>query len=78
MTRIVAATAALILTIGSSSSLAYLKLGAMVNGQIVDATWHQQPIGYFISERNGTGVSAVRRTRGRRSRPPTCVSPSWG
>ena len=58
MTRIIAATVALLLTAGSSSSLAYLKLGAMVNGQVVDATWHQQPVGYFISERDGNGVTA--------------------
>jgi hypothetical protein len=58
MTRLAAVTAALLLTIGSSSSLAYLKLGAVVNGQVVDATWHQQPVGYFISERDGNGVSA--------------------
>ena len=58
MKQIFALTAVLVLTAGSSSSLAYLKLGAMVNGQVVDATWHQQPIGYFISERNGNGVTA--------------------
>ena len=58
MNRLIAIVAALILTVGSSSSLAYLKLGAMVNGEVVDATWHQQPIGYFISERDGNGVSA--------------------
>jgi hypothetical protein len=58
MTRLVAVTVALILTIGSSSSLAYLKLGAMANGHVVDSAWQQQPIGYFISERNGNGVTA--------------------
>lgn len=58
MIRIIAATAALVITAGSSSSLAYLKLGAMVNGRVVDATWHQQPIGYFISNREGNGVTA--------------------
>ena len=58
MIRVAAITIALILTAGSSSSLAYLKLGALVNGEVVDATWHQQPIGYFISSRNGNGVSA--------------------
>jgi hypothetical protein len=58
MTRFVAAVAALLLTISSSSSLAYLKLGASVNGQVIDATWHQQPIGYFISNRNADGVTA--------------------
>ena len=59
MTRLVAITIALLLTLGSSAPLAYLKLGATLNGRVIDATWHQQPIGYFISERNGTGVSAV-------------------
>ena len=58
MMRLVAATAALLLTICSSPSLAYLKLGAVVNGRIIDATWHQQPIGYFITNRDGGGVTA--------------------
>ena len=58
MMRLVAITAALLLTICSSSSLAYLKLGAVVNGHIVDATWHQQPIGYYITNREGGGVTA--------------------
>ncbi len=59
MRRLVAITIALILTLGSASPFAYLKLGATLNGRVIDATWHQQPIGYFISERNGTGVSAA-------------------
>jgi hypothetical protein len=58
MTRLVAITVAFLLTAGSSSSLAYLKLGAIVHGNVIDATWHQQPIGYFISEREGNGVTA--------------------
>jgi hypothetical protein len=58
MKSVLAVTAALLLTVGSSSSSAYLKLGAMVQGRVVDATWHQQPIGYFISNRDGNGVSA--------------------
>lgn len=58
MTRLAGATLGLLLTLGSSSSLAYLKLGAVVNGQVIDATWHQQPIGYYISDRPGTGVTA--------------------
>ncbi|MEO7133848.1 MAG: hypothetical protein ABI024_06465, partial [Vicinamibacterales bacterium] len=58
MRRLVAITTALILTLGSSSPLAYLKLGVTLNGRVIDANWHQQPIGYFISERSGTGVSA--------------------
>jgi hypothetical protein len=58
MTRLLATTIALLLTIASSSSDAYLKLGAMVNGRIVDATWHQQPIGLYISDRGSNGVTA--------------------
>lgn len=59
MMRIIAATAALLMTIGAVPSHAYLKLGAMVNGQVVDATWHQQPIGLFISDRDSNGVTAA-------------------
>ena len=58
MSRLTAITFALVLTAGSSTSLAYLKLGGMVNGRVVDATWHQQPIGYFVSDRNGNGATA--------------------
>ena len=59
MTRVIALTLALLLSAGSSSPLAYLKLGAAVNGRIIDATWKQQPIGYFISDRSGGGLSAA-------------------
>ena len=59
MKPLIALTLALIVSLGSSSPLAYLKLGATVNGRVIDATWHQQPIGYFISERNGGGVTAT-------------------
>jgi hypothetical protein len=31
----------------ASPAFAYLKLGATVNGQIVDVSWGQQPIRYF-------------------------------
>lgn len=58
MTRSVAITLALLLTLGSSSPLAYLKLGAMLNGRVIDATWRRQPIGYFISDRPGNGITA--------------------
>ncbi|HUQ88151.1 MAG TPA: matrixin family metalloprotease [Vicinamibacterales bacterium] len=58
MRRCIAATLTVLLTIGSSSPLAYLKLGAMVNGRVIDATWKQTPIGYFVSDRPGNGVSA--------------------
>ncbi len=57
--RCVAVILAILLTLGSSSPLAYLKLGAMVNGRVIDATWKQQPIGYFVSDRPGNGVTAV-------------------
>jgi Matrixin len=59
MTRVGAATLAVVLTLGSSSPLAYLKLGAIVNGRVVDATWQQQPIGYFLSEHPGNGVTPM-------------------
>jgi len=59
MTRGLAVAVALILTLGSSSPLAYLKLGAVLDGRVIDATWKQQPIGYFISERPGSGVTPM-------------------
>jgi hypothetical protein len=59
MIRLTAATAALLITIGSASSSAYLKLGAMVNGKVVDATWQQQPIGLFISDRGSNGITVA-------------------
>ena len=31
----------------------------MLNGRVIDATWKQQPIGYFISDRPGNGVTAI-------------------
>jgi hypothetical protein len=39
--------------------LAYLKLGAILNGRVIDATWKQLPIGYFVSDRPGNGVTAM-------------------
>ena len=59
MTRCRAVTLIVLLTIGSSSPQAYLKLGAVINGRVIDATWKQQPIGYFISDRPGSGVTAA-------------------
>lgn len=38
---------------------AYLKLGTTLNGQVVDVTWQQQPIRYFVSDYAGNGVSAA-------------------
>ena len=41
----------------STPATAYLKLGAMVNGTVVDVTW-REPVPYFIAERGTSGVSA--------------------
>ncbi len=59
MTRCLAVTLSMLVTIGASSSQAYLKLGAIVNGHVIDATWKEMPVGYFISDRPGDGVTAV-------------------
>jgi hypothetical protein len=50
----------LLLLIGclSAPAHAYLKLGAMVNGTVVDVTW-REPVRYFISDRGTSGVSAA-------------------
>lgn len=37
---------------------AYLKLGAYLNGSVVDVTW-RQPVPYFVSERNAGSASAA-------------------
>lgn len=42
----------------SSPAHAYLKLGALVNGAVVDVTW-RGPVRYFISDRGTSGVSAT-------------------
>lgn len=42
-----------------SPAFAYLKLGANVNGRIVDVSWRQSPIRFFVSDRNGNGVNAA-------------------
>ena len=57
MTRLLAALVmAACLT---SPTQAYLKLGTSVNGKIVDTTWAAPgPIPYFISERDGGGLTA--------------------
>lgn len=58
MTRLVA-IAAIVLAAGAANPAhAYLKLGALVNGSVVDVTW-ELPVRYFISERNGNGVTAA-------------------
>jgi hypothetical protein len=59
MRRRVAVTLTVLLTIGSSSPQAYLKLGAMVNGRVIDATWNQcrSVISFPIAPAGG--VSAI-------------------
>jgi len=37
---------------------AYLKLGAAIGGQVIDVSW-RQPVRYFVSDRDGTGVTAA-------------------
>ncbi len=60
MRRLAAWAAVLTLSLGSPSpTFAYLKLGAEVNGQIVDVTWRQQPVRYFVADSGGPGVSAA-------------------
>lgn len=59
MMRAAALTITLALLFGSSPSEAYLKLGASVNDRVIDATWRQNPIGYFVSNREGATVSSA-------------------
>ncbi len=58
MTRL-ALIAAIVVAAGAAQpAQAYLKLGALVNGTVVDVTW-REPVRYFVSERNDNDVSAV-------------------
>lgn len=59
MMRRAAAILAIVIGLGTTSPQAYLKLGAVMNGEIIDATWEQPgPIPYFISDQPGGGVTA--------------------
>ena len=59
MTRLVTITAVIFAAIcAQPPAHAYLKLGAYLNGSVVDVTW-RQPVPYFVSERNATSVSAA-------------------
>jgi len=50
---------ALAIACSVASPQAYLKLGASINGRVVDATWAQPgPIPYFVSNRSGGGLGA--------------------
>jgi hypothetical protein len=40
-------------------AFAYLKLGTAIGGRVTDVSWRQQPIRYFVTERDGTGVTAA-------------------
>ena len=53
------ATLVIIVVLGSQSpTLAYLKLGAAVDGQVIDVSW-RQPVRYFVSDRDGAGATAA-------------------
>jgi Matrixin len=59
MRQLLALAAVLTAVLNSAAPAhAYLKLGAMVNGTVVDVTW-RDPVRYFISERGASGVSAI-------------------
>ena len=59
MIRSVTTTAIVIAAISAQAPAhAYLKLGAYLNGAVVDVTW-RQPVPYFVSEQNATSVSAT-------------------
>jgi hypothetical protein len=47
-----------VVAVTATPATAYLKLGTMLNGQVVDVTWQQQPVRYFVSDYAGNGVSA--------------------
>jgi len=52
-------TILIVASVASSSTHAYLKLGTVVNGRVVDTTWAAPgPIPYFVSDRNGGGLTA--------------------
>ena len=59
MRRLMAWVLFVLMVAGPSPAWAYLKLGSSVGGRIVDMTWHQQPIRYFVSDRDGPGVTAA-------------------
>lgn len=57
MRRLLCLVAAFVVAGSWSPVGAYLKLGAPVDGGIVDVTW-RAPVRYFVSEENAPGVSA--------------------
>jgi hypothetical protein len=60
MRRVAAVVMTAVLVAGAEiPGAAYLKLGTMLDGRVVDVTWHEQPVRYFVSERAGNGVTAA-------------------
>lgn len=60
MTRAPIAALAIIVMVFSLQppAHAYLKLGAAIDGQVINVSW-RQPVRYFVSDRDGTGVTAA-------------------
>ncbi len=59
MIRLVAIAAIALAAVSAPAPVhAYLKLGAYLNGTVVDVTW-RQPVPYFVSERNASNVSTA-------------------
>jgi hypothetical protein len=59
MKHIFAFSVAAAVILGSPTPVqGYLKLGALVNGSVIDVTW-RGPVPYFISDRGASGVSAT-------------------
>lgn len=57
MRRMPCLVAAVLVVAGASSPVgAYLKLGAPVDGRIVDVTW-RAPVRYFVSEERAASVT---------------------
>lgn len=56
MIRVFLATIALTMLMASAPAQAYLKLGALINGDVIDVTW-RGPVRYFVAERGASGVS---------------------
>jgi hypothetical protein len=54
MIRFVSITVALLLA--STPANAYLKLGALINGNVIDVSW-RDPVRYFVADRGTSGVS---------------------
>src|SRR5687768_3688226 len=58
MMRLFSVTMVLTMLVASAPAQAYLKLGALINGDVIDVTW-RGPVRYFVAERGASGVSAA-------------------